>query len=184
MNTQNLALSTQKFYNVYMKPTRQSFFQRLTGSLREEEDEGVYRMDEVNKQSMSKLSLDRDQYIATSYQEDEEEPVSVDGQLAIDVFETPVDVIVKTMIPGVRKEEVDISLSRDMLTIRGERKDEKTISEDNYHYRELYWGSFSRTLKLPHEVDIERAEATEAQGMLTIKLPRVDKEKQAKIKVK
>ena len=168
-----------------MKPTRQSFFQRLTGSLREDEDEGVYRMDEINKQSMSKVSQDREQQYATSIEyEEEEEPVSVDGQLAIDVFETPVDVIVKTMIPGVRKEEVDISLSRDMLTIRGERKDEKTISEDNYHCRELYWGTFSRTLKLPHEVDIDRAEATEAQGMLTIKLPRVDKEKQAKIKVK
>jgi HSP20 family protein len=167
-----------------MKPTRQSFFQRLTGSLHEDEDEGVYRMDEVNKQSMSKLSQDREQYVPPVYHEEEEEPTSVDGQLAIDVFETPVDVIVKTMIPGVRKEEVDISLSRDMLTIRGERKDEKTISEDNYHYRELYWGTFSRTLKLPHEVDIDRAEATEAQGMLTIRLPRVDKEKQAKIKVK
>jgi HSP20 family protein len=167
-----------------MKPTRQSFFQRLTGSLREDEDEGVYRMDEVNKQSMSKLSQDREQYVPPVYHEEDEEPTSVDGQLAIDVFETPVDVIVKTMIPGVRKEEVDISLSRDMLTIRGERKDEKTISEDNYHYKELYWGTFSRTLKLPHEVDIDRAEATEAQGMLTIRLPRVDKEKQAKIKVK
>lgn len=179
----NLALWVNKTYNsIHMKPTRQSFFQRLTGSLREDEDEGVYRMDEVNKQSMSKLSLEREQHVPVY--EDEEEPVSVDGQLAIDVFETPVDVIVKTMIPGVRKEEVDISLSRDMLTIRGERKDEKTISEDNYHYRELYWGTFSRTLKLPHEVDIDRAEATENQGMLTIRLPRVDKEKQAKIKVK
>lgn len=168
-----------------MKPTRQSFFQRLTGSLRDEEEEGVYRMDEVNKQSMSKVSQDRELYTTTSYEEEEvEEPASVDGQLAIDVFETPVDVIVKTMIPGVRKEEVDISLSRDMLTIRGERKDEKTISEDNYHYRELYWGSFSRTVKLPHEVNIEEAEATESQGMLTIKLPRVDKEKQKKVKVK
>lgn len=169
---------------MYMKPTRQSFFQRLTGSLREEEDDddGVYRMDEINKQSMSKVSQDREQLISTY--EEEEEPVSIDGQLAIDVFETPVDVIVKTMIPGVRKEEVDISLSRDMLTIRGERKDEKTISEDNYHYKELYWGSFSRTVKLPHEVDIEKAEATEEQGMLTIKLPRVDKEKQKKVKVK
>lgn len=171
-----------------MKPTRQSFFQRLTGSLRDDHDdeEGVYRMDEVNKQSMSKVSKDKEQEYAESSSvfEHEEDPVSVDGQLAIDVFETPVDVIVKTMIPGVRKEEVDISLSRDMLTIRGERKDEKTISEDNYHYRELYWGTFSRTVKLPHEVDIERAEAIEEQGMLTIKLPRVDKEKQKKVKVK
>lgn len=164
-----------------MKPTRQSFFQRLTGSLRDNEDEGIYRMDEVNKQSMNKISHDHEDVMQY---EEPEDPISTDGQLAIDVFETPVDVIVKTMIPGVRKEEVDISLSRDMLTIRGERKDEKTISEDNYHYRELYWGTFSRTLKLPHEVDIERAEATENQGMLTIKLPRVDKEKQTRVKVK
>lgn len=166
-----------------MKSTRQSFFQRLTGSLRDEDEEtGLYRMDEVNRQSLDKASsgaLD-----AWDEEIDSEEPMSVEGQLAIDVFETPVDVIIKTMIPGVRKEEVDISLSRDMLTIRGERKDEKTISEDNYHCRELYWGSFSRTVKLPHEVDIEKAEATENQGMLTIKLPRIDKGRQTKLKVK
>jgi HSP20 family protein len=169
-----------------MKSTRQSFFQRLTGSLKDEDEEdGVYRMDEVNKQSMNQINYSRgDRSVVETYQEEEEEPASVDGQLAIDVFETPLDVIVKTMIPGVRKEEVDISLSRDMLTIRGERKDEKTISEDNYHYRELYWGTFSRTVKLPHEVDISSAEATESQGMLTIKLPRVDKARQTKLKVK
>jgi HSP20 family protein len=137
-------------------------------------------MDEVNRQSISKINQDHEE---TRFEEPEE-VASVDGQLAIDVFETPMDVIVKTMIPGVRKEEVDISVSRDMLTIRGERKDEKTISEDNYHYRELYWGTFSRTVKLPHEVDIEGAEASEFQGMLTIKLPRVDKEKKTRLKVK
>ncbi len=167
-----------------MKSTRQSFFQRLTGSLRDEEEEnGLYRMDEVNRQSLDRASNGQVQ-LDTWDTELDEEPMSVEGQLAIDVFETAVDVIVKTMIPGVRKEEVDISLSRDMLTIRGERKDEKTISEDNYHCRELYWGAFSRTVKLPHEVDIEKAEATENQGMLTIKLPRIDKGRQTKLKVK
>ena len=164
-----------------MKSTRQSFFQRLTGGLREEDDSAIYRMDEVNRKSLDQASA----ALSDSWDEElEEEPMSVEGQLAIDVFETPVDVIVKTMIPGVRKEEVDISLSRDMLTIRGDRKDEKTITEDNYHYRELYWGTFSRTVKLPHEVDIEKAEATESQGMLTIRLPRIDKGRQTKLKVK
>ncbi len=167
-----------------MKSTRQSFFQRLTGSLRdEEEDNGLYRMDEVNRQSLDKAG----NILSESWGDEETletEPSTVEGQLAIDVFETPVDVIIKTMIPGVRKDEVDISLSRDLLTIRGERKDEKTISEDNYHYRELYWGTFSRTVKLPHEVDIEKAEATESQGMLTIRLPRIDKGRQTKLKVK
>ncbi|MEN9604947.1 MAG: hypothetical protein RJB39_632 [Candidatus Parcubacteria bacterium] len=163
-----------------MKQARQSFFQRLTGGLRDEDEDAITKMDEVNRKSLDKI----EQSYGDSWKDEEVEPVAVDGQLAIDVFETPIDIIVKTMIPGVRKEDVDISLSRDMLTIRGERKDEKTISDDSYHFRELYWGTFSRTVKLPHEVDIERAEATENQGMLTLRLPRVDKERQTKLKVK
>ncbi len=167
-----------------MKPARQSFFQRLTGGLRdvdETEDEAITKMSETNRKTLDKMEKD---FTSTWHEEDEEEPVAVDGQLAIDVFETPVEIIVKTMVPGVRKEDIDISLSRDMLTIRGQRKNETTIDEDDYHYKELYWGSFSRTVKLPHEVDIEKADATENQGMLTLRLPRVDKERQTKLKVK
>lgn len=166
-----------------MKSSRQSFFQRLTGGLRdtEEEEDAISKISEANRKTLDKV--DRE-FTPTWHEEEEEEPVAVDGQLAIDVFETPLDIIVKTMIPGVRKEDIDISLSRDMLTVRGQRKNETTIDEDSYHYKELYWGTFSRTVKLPHEVDIERAEATENQGMLTLRLPRVDKERQTKLKVK
>ena len=167
-----------------MKPARQSFFQRLTGGLRdvdETEDEAITKISETNRKTLDKMEKD---FTSTWHEEDEEEPVAVDGQLAIDVFETPVEIIVKTMVPGVRTEDLDISLSRDMLTIRGQRKNETTIDEDDYHYKELYWGSFSRTVKLPHEVDIEKADATENQGMLTLRLPRVDKERQTKLKVK
>ncbi len=176
---------------------RQSFFQRLTGSFKDDEDdnEAIYKMENASKQSMNKISKDRsgendeedyvhdEDYTSEEYIHDEE-PMSADGQLALDIFETEFDVIVKTMIPGVRKDEVEISLSRDLLTIRGERKDEKTIPDNAYHYRELYWGTFSRTIRLPHEVDIDRAEANESQGMLTLKLPRIDKERQAKLKVR
>ncbi len=175
-----------------MNNTRKSFLQRLTGSFKDEEEEAVEieKMSQVNRKSFSKLNTkdedeeddydDRDAEIES----DEDILITVEGQLGIDLFETPVEVIVKTMIPGVRKEDIDISLSRDMLTIRGERKDEKTIADDDYHYKELYWGTFSRTVKLPHEVDIDRAEATESQGMLTLRLPRVDRGRQAKLKVK
>lgn len=173
-----------------MNNTRKSFIQRLTGSFREDEEEAVAKMSQVNRNSYGKLNVEdmdedddpKDHDIEID--EDDEMPVTVEGQLGIDLFETPVEVIVKTMIPGVRKDDIDISLSRDMLTIRGERKDEKTISDDDYHYRELYWGTFSRTVKLPHEVDIDKADATESQGMLTIRLPRVDRERRASIKVK
>lgn len=165
-----------------MKQTRPSFFQRLTGGLRDDDEAAISKMDEVNRKSLDKI----EQGMNDIWKDDdvEDEPVAVEGQLAIDVFETATEIIVRTMIPGVRKEDIDISLSRDLLTIRGERKNETRISDDSYHYQELYWGTFSRTVKLPHEVDIERAEASESQGMLTLRLPRVDKERQTKLKVK
>lgn len=177
-----------------MTNTRKSFLQRLTGSFKDDDQEAIEKMKQVNRKSLRNLKdFDDEEYEdmddEPSEIEDEEEdmddtPATVEGQLGIDLFETPVEVIVKTMIPGVRKDDIDISLSRDMLTIRGERKDEKTIADDDYHYRELYWGAFSRTVKLPHEVDIDKAEATESQGMLTLRLPRVDKERQTKVKLK
>lgn len=172
-----------------MNNTRKSFLQRLTGSFKEDDDEAIEKMSSVNRKSFNSLNTknidEDDEDIEIDIEEDEDDiPMAIEGQLGIDLFETPVEVIVKTMIPGVRKEDIDISLSRDMLTIRGERKDEKTIAEDDYHYRELYWGTFSRTVKLPHEVDIDRAEATESQGMLTLRLPRIDRERKASLKVK
>ena len=178
-----------------MTNTRKSFLQRLTGSFKDDDHEAIEKMKQVNRKSLRNLKdFDDEEYEdmddePSEIEDDDDEdmddaPATVEGQLGIDLFETPVEVIVKTMIPGVRKDDIDISLSRDMLTIRGERKHEKTISDDDYHYRELYWGTFSRTVKLPHEVDIDKAEATESQGMLTLRLPRVDKERQTKVKLK
>lgn len=174
-----------------MSTIRKSFLQRLTGSFKEEDEEAIEKMSQVNRKSFNSMKarddddeVDEDDRDIELMDDMEDAVITVEGQLGIDLFETPLEVIVKTMIPGVRKDDIDISLSRDMLTIRGERKDEKTIAEDDYHYRELYWGAFSRTVKLPHEVDIDKAEATESQGMLTLRLPRIDRERQAKLKVK
>jgi HSP20 family protein len=71
-----------------------------------------------------------------------------------------------------------------MVTIKGKRDGNTQVIEDNYFYRELYWGSFSRTILLPHEIQIEEVEAVEKHGLLIIRLPKIDKSKQAKIKVK
>ena len=109
---------------------------------------------------------------------------SADSELSVDVYQTQDDVIVKAMIPGVKKEDLEINLTRDTLTLKGIRKEEKIVSDDDYFHRELYWGSFSRTIQLPHEIDIERAEAVESQGILTLKLPRVDKDRQMKVRIK
>lgn len=107
-----------------------------------------------------------------------------EGELTVDVFETPSHIVIKTIVAGVRKENLEISLSRDMVVVKGKREMEEEIEDGDYFHKELYWGSFSRTILLPQEVDIEKAEATENQGLLTIRLPKIDKGRQTKLRIK
>lgn len=106
------------------------------------------------------------------------------GELAVDVYQTPDAIVVKALIAGVHPGTIDISLTREMLTISGMRQDEKEVDEEHYYQRELYWGSFSRTILLPEEVDVDMAEASERHGILMIRLPKINKKKQTKLKVR
>jgi HSP20 family protein len=107
-----------------------------------------------------------------------------DGELAVDVHQTPTHLIIRAMIAGVKPEDLDVSITRDMVTIRGKRERHIEGQSGDFFFQELYWGSFSRTIVLPQEVEIEEAEASEKHGLLTIKLPKVDKGRAAKLKVK
>lgn len=107
-----------------------------------------------------------------------------EGQLSVDVYQTPKDIIVQAMVAGVDPNNLQVNITRDMVTIKGKREENRTISEENYFAQELYWGSFTRTILLPHEIEPEEAEATECNGLLTVKLPKIDKGKKATVKVK
>ena len=115
---------------------------------------------------------------STKWEEEEE------AQLTIDLYQTPTDIIVQTMIAGVVPDNLSIVITRDMITIRGKREENKAINNENYFVQELYWGAFSRTISLPEEVDPEEAEAVEKHGLLIIKLPKINKEKKTTLKVK
>src|SRR3972149_2254044 len=145
-----------------------SFFQKLTGGMRMNEDEESL-IEEAEGRELAKKSE----------WADEEE-----GQLTVDVYQTPAEIIVQTMVAGVRPEDLTITISRDMITIKGKREENRTISEDNFFLQELYWGSFSRTILLPEEIDPEEAEAIEKHGLLVIKLPKIDKEKKTSLRIK
>ncbi len=106
------------------------------------------------------------------------------GELAVDVYQTPDAIVVKALVAGVHPTSIDISLTREMLTISGQREDEREVQEEHYFQRELYWGSFSRTILLPEEVDVDMAEASEKHGILMIRLPKINKKKQTKLKVR
>ncbi len=171
---------------------KRSFFERLTGTVNIDDDE-LLNDDELVPEPKKRGSIVRNDAILSGHSDrgvagsssstwlDEQ---SGEGELSVDVYQTPDDIIVRAMIPGVKKDDVDIAISRDSITIRGSRKEDRTVNEDNYMLRELYWGAFSRMIRLPHEIDIEGADATESQGVLTIKLPRIDKDRQAKLRVK
>ncbi|MEK7607733.1 MAG: Hsp20/alpha crystallin family protein [Patescibacteria group bacterium] len=146
-----------------MQPLKKSFFERLTGTVKLEDG------------AMEDMSDTRGNIL-----EDTEE----EGQLTVDVHQTPDEIVIKTMVAGVRPEDLDINITRDMVTIRGKRVASVEVEENDYFHRELYWGSFSRTIMLPEEIEVEEAEAIERHGLLTIKLPKVDKAKQNKLRVK
>ncbi len=108
-----------------------------------------------------------------------------EGELAADVYQTDGEIVIQSTIAGVRPEELEISIEEDIVTIFGERKNPHEAEEKKYFYQECYWGPFSRQIILPQPVDIERAEATMKNGILTLRLPKVDERvKMKKIKIK
>ncbi len=106
-----------------------------------------------------------------------------EGQLTIDVYQTPADIVIKSTIAGVNPEDLDITITNDMVTIKGKRQKDEEIKTDDYYYQECYWGAFSRSVILPVDVEAEKAEASMKNGILTIKLPKIEKIKTRKIRV-
>ncbi len=106
------------------------------------------------------------------------------GQLAVDVHQTADSIVIKCMVAGVRPEDLDVSITRDSVTIRGKRSADATVSDSDYFLKELYWGEFMRTIVLPAEIEADEAEAQEKFGLLVIRLPKINKNKQTRLRVK
>ncbi len=148
---------------------KKTFFDRIKGLLNVgKPDNTDTELEEIKEEESEESILD-----------DEEE-----GQLAVDMCQTATDIIIKTMVAGVKPEDLDIAITRDMVTIRGKRMETTESDENDFFHKELYWGSFSRTIVLPAEVEIEEAEASEKHGLLTLILPKIDKNRQSKLKVR
>jgi HSP20 family protein len=106
------------------------------------------------------------------------------GALAVDMYETDEDVVVKTAMPGVKPDEVDITITGDTLIIKGETKVEEEIERDCYICQERRYGAFSRSLLLPTSIVAEKARAEFEDGVLTLTLPKTEEVKPKSIKVK
>lgn len=117
-------------------------------------------------------------------QKDEEWMNDYEGALNIDMYQTKDNVIIKSTIAGVRPDDIDITVANDMVTIKGSRSREEKITQDDYFYQECYWGSFSRSVIVPVDIDSEEIEADLKDGILTIIIPKAAKAKTKKVKVK
>jgi len=163
---------------------KKSFFERLTGAVKLDDNDEIPQHVDTKKTggkvaggkgaSSAKNAIGENAWV-------EEEK---DAELTVDVYQTAETIVIKTMIAGVHPEDLDISIARDIVTIAGHREEDRAARDEDYFIRELYWGSFSRTITLPEEIEVEEAEAIESHGLLIIKLPKIDKHRQTKLKVK
>ncbi len=162
---------------------KKSFFEKLTGSMKfhqdDERDLDMYDEEYLDEDTEERnLSIQSDDYEDNI--NDEEEI----GELSIDMYRINNSLVIRTMIAGVKKSDININVTRDRVVIEGTRQAENLGKVKEIYFEELYWGPFERIIDLPEEIDIELSEAHEEHGLLTIVLPLVDKHKQARLKIK
>lgn len=159
-----------------MKDSR-SFFEKLTGSAKL--DNGQDASSEPVLSKASRLSAHAGLPQNSSWPDAGE-----DGELTVDVFQTQDEIIIQSTVAGVKPDDLDVTITQDMVTLKGKRQRTNEVSEKDFYYKELYWGTFSRSILLPQEVDADAAQATLKNGLITIRLPKLDKQRTQKLKVK
>jgi len=170
-----------------MPKEKQSFLERLTGSIKPEpeESESVEMEVAVAKKNFIE-ERPREKVIVKEIPAMKKERTwmeEAEGQLTIDVYQTPSEIIIKSTIAGVKPEDLDVAITNDMVTVKGRRMKDEEVSQDDYYYQECYWGSFSRSVILPVEVEAEKSKATLRNGILTVHLPKLERIKTKKIQV-
>ncbi|MBI5306696.1 Hsp20/alpha crystallin family protein [Candidatus Wolfebacteria bacterium] len=115
---------------------------------------------------------------------EDDAPEESEGQLAVDVYSTQTNFIVEAPVAGVKAEDIDIDITLDSIKIRGKRSKEDLNGEKDYIYQECFWGVFSRSITFPQEVDADRATASFKNGILRVIIPKIQRDKPKKVKVK
>lgn len=107
-----------------------------------------------------------------------------EGTLTIDVYQNENEIIVESAVAGVRPEDLDITATNESVAIKGERHRDEHVSDERYFYQECFWGKFSRSVILPQEVDPEAAQVGYKNGILTIRLPKVVRNKTKRLNIR
>lgn len=157
-----------------------SFLERLTGGGKATEDDGF---DAPQDAQGGMMDTDLGEPEGAAWNQGDEGDAA-EGELPVDMYQTRDSIVIRALVAGVSPEDLDIAITRDMVTLKGTREERQEAPDEDYYHRELFWGSFSRTILLPEEIVIDEAEAKEKHGLLEIVLPKLDKERSAKLAVK
>lgn len=181
-----------------MTKQKRSFFERLTGArgiegapsqipIFESSSEEIIEttMETPTHSHVMRMAVPEEQAWSNNNESIEEvQQDDADGQLTIDVYQTDEAIVIKSTIAGVKPEDLDVAINNDMVTIKGERKNEEVVSDGSYYYQECYWGPFSRSILLPVDVIADKSEASLKNGILTIRLPKADTTRIKRIQVR
>lgn len=158
-----------------------SFLERITGSIKlETSNDDAFADQDVGGEEID-IHEDHVQGQQDWQQTEEDDQ---DGELPVDMYQTRDSIVIRALVAGVNPEDLNISITRDMVTLKGQREEVQEAPDEDYYHRELFWGSFSRSIVLPEEIIIDEAEAREKHGLLEIVLPKLDKGRSARLTVK
>jgi len=173
-----------------------SFFERLTGArvLSASDTDTHEDVLPIHQESRDDFENDEVEEVLTEPEAETEQDFSdevegvageeQEGQLTVDVFQDDESIILQSTVAGVSPDDLDVSITNDMVTVRGERRRSYDVDAEDYFYQECYWGTFSRSIILPVEIDADRAEAKIKNGILTIRIPKANAAVTRKLKVK
>ncbi len=159
-----------------------SFLERLTGGTKRGAHDDEF--EDENDAPVGMLDADVSEPNTGNSWNEEAGGDAEEGELPVDMYQTRDSIVIRALVAGVNPEDLDIAITRDMVTLKGTREENQEAPDEDYYHRELFWGSFSRTILLPEEIIIDEAEAKEKHGLLEIILPKLDKERSAKLAVK
>jgi len=134
------------------------------------------------------LAKTKSQPLPVKVETEETAPETIDdegeGQLTVDVYQNKDDIIVQSTVAGVNPDDLEINITSESVTIRGKREKNETIEDKDYFYQECFWGTFSRSVVLPQEIDADKSTAALRNGVLTVKCPKLNRQKVKKLKIK
>ena len=163
--------------------TNKEFFEKLAGLSSETDDSFEPQLVRAETKTPLKEKSEPKEVLFEKL----DEPIDFDdaeGHLVIDVYQTAEDIIIESTIAGINADDLDIAITPESVTVRGQRSKKEKVKKDDYLYQECLWGKFSRSIILPQEIDPDKAQASLKDGILKIVLPKVERTKSKKVRVK